>query len=179
MRSGFKRLILFNFNYICVQEKKMKHQITIEYTTAEHYSELSETDQDLVRRAYEVSENAYAPYSHFHVGAAAHLSTGEIILGSNQENIAYPSGLCAERVALFSIGANYPNAVIDTLVVVAKGDLIKFEDCVSPCGSCRQVMAQSEFRQNKPIRVVLVAQNGKAFIFEKASDLLVFPFGME
>jgi len=156
----------------------MKHVHTIEYNIIEHFNQLGEKDQELIELAYSAAEKAYAPYSNFHVGASVLLKTGEVFLGNNQENIAYPSGLCAERVALFHVGATHPEGTIDTLVVVANGDLIKPEECVSPCGACRQVIAESENRQKSPIRLILVAQNGRTFIFEKATDLLVFPFGM-
>ena len=157
----------------------MKHSHTITYAIYPHYSELSAIEQELVAKAYEASESAYAPYSQFQVGAALLLEDEQIIAGSNQENIAYPSGLCAERVALFYAGANHPGKAIQTLVVVAKGDLVEPDECISPCGSCRQVMAQSEFRQQQPIRLILVAQTGKTFVFDKATDLLVFPFGID
>lgn len=157
----------------------MKHTHSINYEIIDHWTELSVPEQTLVRKAQEASEKAYAPYSNFLVGASVLLENGEIITGNNQENIAYPSGLCAERVALFYVGANYPDQAVKTLVVVAKGTLVKPEDCISPCGSCRQVIAESEYRQQQPIRMLLVAQNGRTFIFDKAADLLVFPFGME
>ena len=156
----------------------MKHVHTIEYNIIEHYSQLGMGDQKLIELAYSAAKKAYAPYSNFHVGASVQLKNGEVFLGNNQENIAYPSGLCAERVALFHVGATHPEAIIETLVVVANGDLITPEECVSPCGACRQVIAESENRQKSPIRLILVAQNGRTFIFEKATDLLVFPFGM-
>ena len=98
--------------------------------------------------------------------------------GNNQENIAYPSGLCAERVALFYAGANFPETAIRTMVIVAKGDLIKQDDCVSPCGSCRQVIAESEKRQSSNIRIILVSESGRTFVFDKGIDLLVFAFGI-
>jgi cytidine deaminase len=157
----------------------MKHTHNVEYEILGHWHELSAQEQELVRKAQEACEKAYAPYSEFHVGACLLLDNGQLIAGNNQENIAYPSGLCAERVALFYAGANYPQQAVQTLVVVAKGTLIKPEDCISPCGSCRQVIAESEFRQKEPIRMILVAQNGRTFIFDKASDLLIFPFGMD
>lgn len=156
----------------------MKHVHNITYEIIDHYRELSEEEQGLIKQAYLSAEKAYAPYSKFHVGATVKLTTGEIFVGNNQENIAYPSGLCAERVALFHVGATHPEGIIETLVVVAKGDLIEPDECVSPCGACRQVIAESENRQKTPIRLILVAQNGRTFIFDKASDLLVFPFGM-
>jgi cytidine deaminase len=157
----------------------MKHTHTVNYEIIDHWTELSGPEQDLVRKAKEACSKAYAPYSNFFVGASVLLDDGTIVTGNNQENIAYPSGLCAERVALFYVGANYPERAVQTLVVVSQGSMIKPEDCISPCGSCRQVVAESEFRQKSPIRLILVAQNGRTFIFGKASDLLVFPFGME
>lgn len=156
----------------------MKHTHTVNYEIIEQWTMLSATEQKLVVKAQEAAENAYAPYSNFRVGASLLLEDDSIVLGNNQENIAYPSGICAERVALFYAGANFPNKTVKTLVVVANGTLVKPEDCISPCGSCRQVIAQSEFRQKTPIKLILVSQNGKTFIFDSASDLLVFPFGM-
>lgn len=156
----------------------MKHTHSIQYETLEHWSELSAEEQELVKKAQEAASKAYAPYSDFFVGASVLLETGEVILGNNQENIAYPSGLCAERVALFYAGANHPGIAVQTLVIVARGELVGPDECISPCGSCRQVIAESEFRQKTPIRLILIAQNGKTFIFDSASDLLVFPFGM-
>lgn len=157
----------------------MKHTHTVNYEILDHYSALPQTEQELIGQAYEAADNAYAPYSRFKVGASLLLEDGTVILGNNQENIAYPSGLCAERVALFYAGATHSGKAVRTLVVVAKGTLVDTDDCISPCGSCRQVMAQSEYRQKIPIRLILVAQTGKTFIFDKASDLLVFPFGMD
>ena len=115
----------------------MKHTLTVQYEIIEHWSELNEQEQLLVQKAQEASLKAYAPYSNFLVGASVLLANGEVVTGNNQENIAYPSGLCAERVALFYVGANYPDQAVQTLVVVAKGTLVKPEDCISPCGSCR------------------------------------------
>ncbi len=156
----------------------MKKSFSVEYSQFNHWSELEKVDQSLVESANEVMENAYAPYSKFSVGAAAILSNGEVVKGSNQENIAYPSGLCAERVALFYAGANFPNESIDTLCIVAKGDLVPVETILSPCGSCRQVMVESEKRQNKPYRIILVSQNGSAIVFNSAVDLLPLAFGV-
>ncbi len=156
----------------------MKKTLSISYIELNHYTELDTHIQDLVTKAYQSADKAYAPYSKFHVGAAVELNNGEIILGNNQENIAYPSGLCAERVALFFAGASFPNEAVKNLVIVAKGDLIQADDCLSPCGSCRQVIAETEMRQKSPIRIFLVSESGKTFIFEKISDLLIFPFGM-
>lgn len=156
----------------------MNKKLTIDYQEFESWSALDAAEQKLVEKAYAVCEKAYAPYSNFKVGAVLLLEDGTEVTGNNQENIAYPSGLCAERVALFYAGANYPGTAIQTLVIVAKGDLVEPDDCISPCGSCRQVIAESEFRQKTPMRVILVSESGRTFVFEKGTDLLVFAFGM-
>lgn len=152
---------------------------SIAYILKEDWCELSKLDQDMINQAYSAGENAYAPYSKFKVGACVLLKNGQVVLGSNQENIAYPSGLCAERVALFHVGANFPNEPIDTIFIVAKGDLLPFEKILAPCGGCRQVMVESEIRQNEPYRVVLVSLNRKILIFNAAKDLLPFSFGSD
>lgn len=157
----------------------MKKQLKIDYEWLNHWKELPDSEYILIEKAYEASKDAYAPYSNFRVGAAVLLADGTIVKGNNQENIAYPSGLCAERVALFYAGANYPGTAVKTIVVLAQGDLIATDECVSPCGSCRQVIAESESRQNEPIRIILVAQDGKTWIFNSIRDILVFPFGVK
>ena len=150
----------------------------IVYHRFKHWNELASEDQTLVSKAYEICENAYAPYSKFHVGAAVRLASGEVVMGSNQENVAYPSGLCAERVALFYVGANFPNQKVETICIVAKGDLLPKEKILSPCGACRQVMLETEMRQKKAYRVILVSQNGVTILFNSAEDLLPLAFGI-
>lgn len=118
--------------------------------------ELSTEEQHLVNLAIEATHRSYAPYSHFHVGAAVRLENGEEIIGCNQENAAYPSGLCAERTALFSAGAQYPDVPIEMLAIAARGtDGELLSEPVSPCGSCRQVIIESETRAGHPIRILL------------------------
>ena len=156
----------------------MEQTITTTYQRFSHWNELSPSDIELVDKAYLICESAYAPYSKFHVGAAVRMASGEIVTGSNQENIAYPSGLCAERVALFYVGANYPNQEVETICIVAKGDLIPKETILAPCGACRQVMLETESRQNKAYRVILVSQNGVTILFNSAEDLLPLAFGI-
>lgn len=138
---------------------------------------LDDNDMLLFEKAVSGMDNAYAPYSNFKVGASVKLENGEIVVGNNQENIAYPSGLCAERVALFYVGANYPNETIETICIVAKGDLIPVDSVLAPCGSCRQVMIESEKRQSKPIRVILVNQNKTVVVIETVKHFLPFIFG--
>lgn len=125
----------------------MKKELHFSYETLKSISELNEVDRILAQESIAAMDNAYAPYSKFNVGAALKLKTGEVIQGNNQENIAFPSGLCAERVALFYAGAKYPGVEIETLCIVAKGDLVPKSHILSPCGSCRQVMLESENRQ--------------------------------
>ncbi len=156
----------------------MEQKITTSYHRFEHWNELDVSDIELVDKAYLVSENAYAPYSKFHVGAAVRLDSGEVVTGSNQENVAYPSGLCAERVALFYVGANFPDQSVETICIVAKGDLLPKEKILSPCGACRQVMLETETRQRKAYRVILVSQNGVTIVFNSAEDLLPLAFGI-
>lgn len=118
--------------------------------------ELSAEEQHLVNLAIEATHRSYAPYSHFHVGAAVRLENGEEIIGCNQENAAYPSGLCAERTALFSAGAQYPDVPVEMLAIAARGtDGELLSEPVSPCGSCRQVIIESETRAGHPIRILL------------------------
>jgi len=118
--------------------------------------ELSTEDRQLVEQAIEATRRSYAPYSHFRVGAAVRLENGEIVIGCNQENAAYPSGLCAERTALFAAGAQYPDVPVRVLAVAARGtDGEMTEEPTGPCGSCRQVIIESETRAKHPIRILL------------------------
>ena len=118
--------------------------------------ELSAEEQHLVNLAIEATGRSYAPYSNFHVGAAVRLENGVEIIGCNQENAAYPSGLCAERTALFAAGAQYPDVGVEMLAIAARGTdgELQYEP-VGPCGSCRQVIVESETRAGHPIRILL------------------------
>ena len=116
---------------------------------------------------------AYAPYSRFKVGAAVRLANGEIITGNNQENVAYPAGLCAERVALFYANARYPDVPVSDLFVIAEsGNTGITEKPVTPCGSCRQVLQETEMRYKKEIRVTLCGKT-EAWVFKNGSQLLL------
>ncbi|GAB5418937.1 MAG: cytidine deaminase [Crocinitomicaceae bacterium] len=156
----------------------MEKEFTLKYSQFDHWKDLPEKDHLLVDAANKIMQDAYAPYSNFKVGAALLLEDGTVITGSNQENIAYPSGLCAERVALFFAGANHPNIKVDTLCIVAKGDLVDVETILSPCGGCRQVMVETEKRQNKSFRVILVSQNNITIVTDSAASLLPLAFGI-
>ncbi|MFM6935970.1 MAG: cytidine deaminase [Flavobacteriales bacterium] len=155
----------------------MQQSFQFDYELYSSWEKLADADLQLAALAFEAMDLAYAPYSEFKVGAAIRLSNGLTLKGNNQENIAYPSGLCAERVVLFYAGANYPKEAIDTICVVAKGELMPSEFLLSPCGSCRQVMLETENRQAKKIRVILVNQDKRTIVLHSVKDLLPFGFG--
>lgn len=141
----------------------------------ENIGELAEDDQLLLREARKITALAYAPYSGFHVGAAVLLSNGIIVKGNNQENAAYPSGICAERVALFYANANYPDAKVVTIAISAakNGELVT--ETVKPCGSCRQVLAEAEVRFETPIRIILDGHDG-IILLKSVESLLPLSF---
>lgn len=146
--------------------------------TACAVEEMNPSMRELVEKAKAMTQKAYCPYSHFHVGAAARLADGQIITGSNQENAAYPSGLCAERTTLFAANANYPHTRVEALAIACytNGHLTK--DAASPCGACRQVMLETEHRFGKPMQVVLYGED-MCYIFDSAADLLPLNFVAE
>ncbi|MGD9493878.1 MAG: cytidine deaminase [Bacteroidales bacterium] len=156
-----------------------KQELKISFTSFQNTDELNKKDQKLVEKAIEATKTAYAPYSEFYVGAALQLVNGKIIIGSNQENSAYPSGLCAERVALFQAGTLFPDIAIETLVITARTKGKKLKTIANPCGACRQVMSESTMRQNKPFRIILIGENGQGYIFDSVDALLPFSFKFE
>jgi cytidine deaminase len=141
--------------------------------------ELTAADAALVAQAREVTKNAYAPYSHFHVGAVAKLANGETVTGTNQENASFPVGICAERVLLSTASSLFPNVAIDTLAISYHNHNANGESNhpISPCGICRQTLAEYEERVKQPIRLLLTGMEGKVIAIEKASDLLPLSFG--
>ena len=139
-------------------------------------NELNKEDKKLLFEANKAAELAYAPYSNYFVGAALLLESGVIVKGNNQENVAFPSGLCAERVAVFYAGANYPNIKIKTIAITSKSKLFSVENPVSPCGGCRQVLAEYEARQKSDIRLILMGEKGKIHIIESVKTLLPLVF---
>jgi len=139
-------------------------------------SELSDEESQLVKAACEATFRSYAPYSRFHVGAAALLDNGEIITGNNQENCAYPSGLCAERTTLFYANSRYPDVPVRILCIAARNTSGKFtKEPISPCGACRQVMLETEHRFDSPMQVMLYGTDGIYFI-NSARELLPVDF---
>ncbi len=156
----------------------MNKELTISYQEFESTSELPMGDRELMQRAIEAAEGAYAPYSGFRVGAALRLKDGTIVVGSNQENVAYPSGLCAERTALFAASAQHPDCRdYEALAIVgrdAEGRLCE----ASPCGACRQVMSEYEHAQGHPMRVICYIEEGRVRVFSAVADLLPFSFAL-
>ena len=136
------------------------------------FHELSPADQELINRAKQATTTSYAPYSNFHVGAAARLADGTIIVGSNQENAAYPSGLCAERTTLFYANARHPQQSVSCLAIAASIDGQFLRTPVSPCGACRQVILEIEKRFNCPVRILLYGTGG---IYEADSVKSLLP----
>ncbi|MEH0158497.1 cytidine deaminase [Limibacter armeniacum] len=141
----------------------------------ENLNELPSSFQKLVRRAEEASSLAYAPYSKFNVGAAMLLEDGEIVVASNQENAAYPSGMCAERSAVYWIGGNRPGKKIEMIAVVARPDNKDFV-AVSPCGSCRQALLEYEYKQGEPIRMIMQTEGGAYLVADSMKSLLPVTF---
>ena len=141
--------------------------------------DLNKEDAWLLQHAKEVSRAAYAPYSHFQVGAAARLLNGEIVKGTNQENAAYPVGICAERVLLSAAATLHPNVPIESIAVSYRSNEVKSDHPITPCGICRQSLVEFESRVKKPIRLILAGMKGKVAILDSASFLLPLNFGGE
>jgi len=156
--------------------RKINFEISIEIF---EWDELSAVDQRLMQTAREAIGGAYAPYSQFRVGAAVLLEDGTTVKGSNQENAAYPSGLCAERTAIFATGATYPNQIIKAIAVTAKP--VESTDFVgaSPCGACRQAMLEYEVKQQQPIRLLVQGNNNQVCIIQSVDNLLPMGFSSE
>jgi cytidine deaminase len=150
-------------------------EIRINIGEAATPEDLSAKEQQLIQSACEAARNAYAPYSGFRVGAALLLSSGEEFTGNNQENAAYPSGLCAERVAMFSANATHPGSGIEMLAVAAMIYEDFLDEPVYPCGSCRQSLLESENRFGKPIRILMFGKN-RIHIAHSVKDLLPLSF---
>ena len=140
------------------------------------YDELNEADRSLMKTAMEATARSYAPYSHFSVGAAALLNNGTIVTGTNQENAAYPSGLCAERTTLFYANSQYPDQAVETLATAARNERDFLDDPIPPCGACRQVMLETEKRFKQPMRILLFGKKG---IYEMKSVGALLPLSFD
>lgn len=150
-------------------------EIHIVYQEYNSIEEMNPEDRELAAEAIKAMEGAYAPYSHFHVGAAVRMSNGQIVRGANQENAAFPSGLCAERTAMFAAGARYPDK--DMLSIALAGGVLGRlgSQPATPCGACRQVMAQYQAKSGKPMSVIMISAD-KVWKFEKVDDILPLIF---
>ena len=141
-----------------------------------HYQELTEADRHLVDRAFEMTHHSYSPYSHFSVGAAVRLNNGKVFEGCNQENAAFGVTICAERTALFAAGAAEPNTPIEAIAIAARGtngELV--EEPVSPCGSCRQALIETEMRGKQQVHIILCGKD-KFYIMEGIRNLMPLSF---
>ena len=150
-------------------------EIRIVYNEYESLDQLELRDRELAQAAIEATKSSYAPYSHFNVGAAVRLDNGEIIKGSNQENAAYPSGICAERTAMFYASANYPENAMTAIAITASQNGTLCDNPATPCGSCRQVMAQYQTKGGQPMEILLVGGK-KIWKFGKVDDVLPLIF---
>ncbi|MEN8225482.1 MAG: cytidine deaminase [Bacteroidota bacterium] len=154
-------------------------KIQVDVEEYDSLTEIPEVDIQLLELAAKSLSSAYAPYSHYRVGAALRLSNGKVITGNNQENAAYPSGLCAERVAIFSAKSQYPDAGIESIAITAHSDDFIIKEAVSPCGACRQVMSEYQTQQNSPIRVIMKGEQGPVLAVNSIDDLLPLVFHAE
>lgn len=153
-----------------------KKQITTTLSIYEKFEELPEEIQSLFEQAKKVRDKAYAPYSNYLVGAAILLESGKVITGSNQENAAYPSGLCAERTALFYAGANYPEENIKSIAITVKSKTKTVSSPAPPCGSCRQAISEYEFKQNEKIAIYFRGEIGEIHKVDSLLDILPLAF---
>jgi len=150
--------------------------ITTKFKVFDSTTDLPNDVQNLMEQAVAIRKNAYAPYSKFRVGVALVLDNGKIVTGSNQENAAYPSGLCAERVAIFYAGAIYPDAKVLKMAITAASDTNQTTAPIPPCGSCRQSIAEYEIRQETPIEIYFMGEIGTIYKSESLKNLLPFMF---
>ena len=150
--------------------------ITTKFKVFDSTTDLPNDVQNLMEQAVAIRKNAYAPYSKFRVGVALVLDNGKIITGSNQENAAYPSGLCAERVAIFYAGSIYPDAKVLKMAITAASDTNQTTAPIPPCGSCRQSIAEYEIKQETPIEIYFMGEIGTIYKSESLKNLLPFMF---
>jgi cytidine deaminase len=155
-----------------MQENKFEFS----YKVYDSIEELPEEQQWLLNEAREVTEQAYAPYSRFQVGAIARLANGEIVAGTNQENASFPVGLCAERVLLASVSSIFPKIPVETVAISYKSETQKSDHPISPCGICRQSLQEFESRVGHPIQLILGGITGPVYVIDSASKLLPLAF---
>lgn len=150
--------------------------ITSQLEVYDSIDEIPQDVNDLMQKAIEVRDNAYAPYSNFKVGASLLLENDEIVIGSNQENASYPSGLCAERTAVYAAGARFPGVRILKMAISAKSLRHKVDTPVPPCGACRQALVEYEVKQEDPIELYFMGETGQVIKSDSVKDLLPLVF---
>lgn len=153
-----------------------KKNLSISFEEYSSVDELNNTDRNLCLDSVKAMASSHSPYSGFRVGVAVLLASGKVVYGSNQENVAYPSGLCAERVALFAIGSSYPDDKIISMAISAQTDHFEIKEPVTSCGACLQVMAEYEKKQSSPINVLFYCLNGPVIRTVGIKSLLPFAF---
>jgi len=153
-----------------------KKSLNIEYLEYDSINGMNTEEIDLLTQADENLKNAYAPYSKFKVSAVCKMEDGVVVKGTNQENGAYPSGLCAERVAIFAAKSQFPDKKVDKIVITTEQTTLS---PVSPCGACRQVLIEYELTQNQPIELIMKSGDSKAWKFKSVKDILPFAFDGE
>ena len=146
------------------------------FSEFESINELNEADKSLIEQARQSVMSAYAPYSRFNVGAAVLLENGKVMLGNNQENASYPIGLCAERVAVFAAAANYPGVKIKAIAITALSNQFLIDKPITPCGACRQAIAEYEHRYKNPIRLIMIGESGKVLVADSIKHFLPYQF---
>lgn len=154
-----------------------KKQVGFEIMIYDDVKDLPIAEKQLLDMAVASRKNAYAPYSNFYVGAAVLLENGEVVIGNNQENASYPSGLCAERVAIFQAGAKYPDETIKTVAISAASNNHQVKVPVAPCGNCRQSIIEYELKQKSPIAMLLQGESGPVYKCSSVADILPLAFG--
>ena len=153
-----------------------KKKVAFELSVLDSEKELSQSEEELLEKAVKARSNAYAPYSNFQVGAALLLENGETVIGNNQENASYPSGLCAERVAIYHAGASYPGQSIVAIAISATSKDYVVNVPAGPCGSCRQSIAEYEQKQKTPIAIIMRGEKGQVFRCNSILELLPLAF---
>lgn len=154
-------------------------EIVCHLTEFDGYSELTSDDKKLIDSAKSAMSDAYAPYSRFNVGAVVLLDNGVYVKGNNQENASYPVGMCAERVAIFAASANYPGIKMNAIAISAKSDHFLIDKPVTPCGACRQAIAEYEHKFGKEIKMIMSGETGKILVTKSINNLLPYQFNSD
>ena len=157
----------------------MHQQYNFQFEVYSSTYDLNNTDNELLQKAIEATNHAYAPYSNFFVGAAARLKDGTIVTGANQENASFPVGICAERVLLSSVSSRHTSTIIEAIAISYDNRNGESNKPITPCGLCRQTLFEYEQRQQQPIRLILGGMEGEVYVIEKASLLLPLSFTKE